>query len=100
RQRNDLIAREVRARLTANIHALILSDRIEHVHTLAGLLDDFAPVILTGDLTKPEREAAMAAVRRGAQLTIATTSLLGEGIDVPGWELLFLATPMAGGPRT
>ncbi len=100
RDRNALIAREVRTRLTPDTRALILSDRIEHVHTLARLLTAFAPVILTGDLPKPAREAAMTAVRRGAQLTIATTSLLGEGVDVPGWDLLFLATPMAGGPRT
>jgi superfamily II DNA or RNA helicase len=25
---------------------------------------------------------------------------LGEGVDVPGWNLLFLASPIAGGPRT
>jgi superfamily II DNA or RNA helicase len=36
----------------------------------------------------------------GARLTIATSNLLGEGADVPGWDLLFLATPMADGPRT
>jgi superfamily II DNA or RNA helicase len=42
----------------------------------------------------------MEKVRAGAQLTIATTHLLGEGVDVPGWNLLFLASPIAGGPRT
>ena len=30
----------------------------------------------------------------------ATSSLLGEGIDVPGWDLLLMASPMAGEPRT
>jgi superfamily II DNA or RNA helicase len=98
--RNDLIASEVRARLTPDTRALILTDRIDHVHRLAELLADCAPGVLTGELPKSAREAAMGRVRGGAPLTIATASLLGEGIDVPGWDLLFLASPMAGGPRT
>jgi superfamily II DNA or RNA helicase len=99
-ERNALIAAEVRARLTPQTRALILSDRVEHVHVLAALLARFHPVILTGELTTTARAAAMAAVRAGAQLTIATSSLLGEGVDVPGWDQLFMATPMASGPRT
>jgi superfamily II DNA or RNA helicase len=99
-ERNALIVKEVRKRLRPQTRALILSDRIEHVLLLAALLEDLDPVVLTGTLTKSERDAAMQAVRGGAQLTIATSSLLGEGVDVPGWDLLFLATPMAGGPRT
>jgi len=42
----------------------------------------------------------MKQIRAGAQLTIATTHLLVEGIDVPGWDLLFLVTPISGGPKT
>ena len=80
--------------------ALILSDRIRHVNLLAELLADLDPVVLTGELSKPRREAAMVRVRSGAQLTIATAALLGEGVDVPGWDLLLLASPFSGGPRT
>ena len=98
--RNALIVDEVRAHLTPHTRALVLTDRVEHAHHLARLLDTCQPVVLTGELTKTDREAAMVAVRAGASLTIATSALLGEGIDVPGWDLLFLATPMAGGPRT
>lgn len=98
--RNELIVDEIRARLTSGTRALILSDRIAHVDTLAELLSDLDPVVLTGELSKSERETAMVAVRAGAGLTIATTSLLGEGVDVPGWGMLFLVTPIAGGPRT
>jgi len=98
--RNALIAAEVRDRLRADRHGLILSDRIDHVDRLADGLADLDPIVLTGDMPKKDRDAAMAEVRAGARLTIATSSLLGEGVDVPGWDLLFLATPMAGGPRT
>jgi superfamily II DNA or RNA helicase len=98
--RNALVADEIRARMTSENRALILSDRIDHVNILASLLSDLAPTVLTGELSQSERESAMAQIRSGARLTIATSSLLGEGVDVPGWALLFLATPMAGGPRT
>ena len=98
--RNDLIAAELRRRLTPQTRALILSDRIDHVRILAARLREYDPVVLTGQLQKAERSAAMSSIRAGAPLTIATTGLLGEGVDVPGWDLLLMATPMAGGPRT
>ena len=62
--------------------ALILTDRINHANHLCGLLADKLPVLLTGELTKKDRAAAMEKVRSGAHLTIATTHLLGEGVDV------------------
>lgn len=80
--------------------ALILTDRIEHANRLSQILQDLSPVLLTGELSKQERAQGMDAVRAGAQLTIATTHLLGEGIDVPGWNLLFLVCPISGGPKT
>lgn len=99
-ERNELIESEMRQRLVPGIKALILTDRINHANTLSAHLSDFSPVLLTGELTKKVRAAAMEKVRSGAHLTIATTHLLGEGVDVPGWNLLFLASPIAGGPRT
>jgi superfamily II DNA or RNA helicase len=98
--RNALIVSEVRRRLASHSRALVLSDRVEHVGILADLLANLHPVILTGKLSPAARETAMKAVREGALVTIATSGLLGEGIDVPSWDLLFLVTPMAGGPRT
>jgi superfamily II DNA or RNA helicase len=99
RGRNALIESEVRSMLNDS-RALILTDRIEHANILAGQLEDLNPVLLTGELSRSEREQAMLHVREGARLTIATIHLLGEGIDVPGWNLLFLVSPIAGGPRT
>jgi superfamily II DNA or RNA helicase len=98
--RNALIVADVRSRLIDGRRALVLSDRVEHVRALETQLRDLDPVVLTGDAPKAARDAAMTAIRAGARLTIATSSLLGEGVDVPGWDLLFLATPMSGGPRT
>lgn len=99
RNRNRLIVQEVRSRLNGS-RALILTDRIEHANILAGALKDLQPVLLTGEVSRHEREQAMTRIRAGARLTVATTHLLGEGVDVPGWDLLFLVSPIAGGPRT
>jgi superfamily II DNA or RNA helicase len=98
RGRNALIEREVRSRMPGS--ALILTDRIEHAEILARQLADLSPVLLVGSMSKSERAQAMLRVRHGAALTIATVHLLGEGVDVPGWDLLFLVSPIAGGPRT
>ena len=54
--------------------------------------------ILCGQMDK--YPTAMAKVRAGARLTIATAPLLGQGVDVPTWHTLFMASPFAGGPRT
>jgi len=99
-ERNFLIKQEVSKRVTADTQALILTDRIEHANLLKRMLRDLSPRLLTGELTKQERTQVMKQVRAGAQLTIATTHLLGEGIDCPGWDLLFLVTPISGGPKT
>ncbi len=98
--RNQLVANTVRHRLMPDTHAVVLTDRIEHVGLLAALLRDLDPVVLTGNMPQATRDAGMAAIRAGARVTIATAALLGEGVDVPGWDLLVMASPMAGGPRT
>lgn len=97
--RNDLIQREVRKRI-GDSRALILTDRIDHANRLSAILADLDPVLLTGEIAKGGRSERMDLVRNGARLTIATVHLLGEGIDVPGWDLLFLVSPISGGPRT
>jgi superfamily II DNA or RNA helicase len=100
--RNYLIVRNVRSRLRDDpaTRALILTDRIDHANTLGAMMPELQPVILTGEISKTERATRMAMIRSGARLTIATIHLLGEGIDVPGWGLLFLVSPLSGGTRT
>jgi hypothetical protein len=99
--RNALIATQVRKSLqNPSTKALILTDRIEHANILSFMLRESNPVLFTGELKASERRQAMERIHAGASLTIATIHLLGEGIDVPGWDELFLVTPIAGGPRT
>ncbi|MDA2934294.1 hypothetical protein MYX82_08115 [Acidobacteria bacterium AH-259-D05] len=99
-ERNQLIEREVRKRANTDTQTLVLTGRIEHANLLSWMLEDLSPVLLTGELSKQGRAQGMEEVRNGTCLTIATTALLGEGVDVPAWNLLFLVCPIAGGPRT
>jgi superfamily II DNA or RNA helicase len=95
-----LIARTVREHQTAASRTLILCERIEHVETLAALLADLQPVLLTGRVKASARAAARRTVRDGVPLAIATASLVGEGADLPPVDQLVLATPFSGGSRT
>jgi len=80
---------------------LILSDRLNHLETLMGLLPDDMrenAVMISGKMTskrgKAEREAAIEQMRTGEKKYLfATYTLAKEGLDVPRLERLFLATP-------
>lgn len=98
--RNALIESVAREHVAGGARLLVLTARVEHAYALGRMLAELEPVVLVGEMGQAERKAGMRAVRAGAALTIATTSLLGEGVDVPAWDTLVLATPIAGGPRT
>lgn len=76
--------------------SLVLVDRIAHAETLSQMLNDLAipHVLAHGQLGGEERKSLMGRVK-SARLTIATTSLIGEGIDVSHWETLILAAPIS-----
>jgi superfamily II DNA or RNA helicase len=80
---------------------LILSDRLEHLETLMGMLPEWlrpSAVMISGKMTskkgKAEREQALEDMRSGKKKYLfATYSLAKEGLDIPCLERLFLATP-------
>ena len=98
-QRNKRIAQA----LTENIghHCLVLSERVEHLRNLMGLLPEEQQkraVMINGSMTgkrgKAAREAAMEAMRSGEKgYLFATYGLAKEGLDIPCLDRLFLATP-------
>jgi superfamily II DNA or RNA helicase len=94
KNRNELIKSTVNKNITNESSALILTDRIKHAEILCELLKEHNPVLLTGSMDKISREKAFTKVKNGCKLTIATTSLLGEGVDIPGWSDLFQVTPL------
>jgi superfamily II DNA or RNA helicase len=98
-ERTDLIVQHlVQNRWNSS---LILSDRLEHLHSIIDALplpmQDYA-VMVSGKMTtkkgKAEREQAIADMRSGAKKYLfATYSLAKEGLDIPCLERLYMATP-------
>ena len=84
-----------------NHSCLILSDRLEHLENLMGLLPPTMKpyaVMISGKMTskkgKAEREQALEDMRTGKKKYLfATYSLAKEGLDIPCLERLFMVTP-------
>lgn len=76
--------------------ALILVDRIAHAEQLSAMLHrrNIDHVLAHGKLNKKDREDVMDRIKT-AKLTIGTTSLLGEGLDVSVWGVLIMGTPIS-----
>ena len=85
-----------------NHSCLILSDRLEHLENLMGLLPPTMKpyaVMISGKMTtkkgKAEREQALEDMRTGKKKYLfATYSLAREGLDIPRLERLFMASPV------
>ena len=100
-RRNSLIADKARCAMTENPDAriVILCERINQAEMLRGMLADKSPVLLHGKVSASMQRIGWEQVRSGAQLTIATYSICGVGINVPGWEVLLMAAPIMGGGK-
>ena len=75
---------------------LVLTDRIQHVQTLAKTLNAMGKRCLTlyGSVSKRKREECLDALKNGdADLIVATYSLAKEGLDIPCLDNVFFATP-------
>lgn len=94
--RNELIAGTVAAEARAGHLGLVLSERVEHCHTLAEALASIAPevpsVVLTGSLSPKRRAEALQAMREAAIQVAFATRVADEGLDVPRIDRVFLAT--------
>lgn len=75
---------------------LILCDRIEHTEKLSEMMSrrDIDHVLVHGKLKAEERAEAMSSIKT-ARITIGTTGLLGEGLDVARWSALIMASPIS-----
>jgi len=96
RLRNELICTTIAKHAKGN-YSLVLSDRLDHLKTLRGMLRERLPhmtiEILHGQLPKREREELMQRIRN-KQVDIAlSTQLAREGLDIPHLNQLFLTTP-------
>lgn len=75
---------------------LILCDRINHAEKISSMMIQrgIKHILAHGQLRSKEKAEAMESLKT-AQITIGTTSLLGEGLDVSSWEILIMASPIS-----
>lgn len=97
RERNYLICSDVSLDQNDGIK-LILSDRREHCHELAKILETdfkFSSIVLTGTTPIKEREEIVSSLKETpSAILISTIALLSEGFDLPQLSTLFLTTPI------
>jgi len=104
--RNQMIIEDIRQCVQECRKPIVLSDRKEHLETLQAMLresckqDETTFVMLEGSLSPRQRQKRIYAFTEAADKKIpaclfATSSLLGEGFDLPMLDTLFLAMPIS-----
>jgi len=96
RKRNQLIADTI-AEHAHGHYSLVLSDRVEHLQILLGMLQDALPdltvELLIGSMKKSERADVMRRVQNKQIDILLATQLAREGLDIKHLDQLFLTTP-------
>ncbi len=102
--RNNLIATKVTEVLEQNRFPLLVSDRKDHLELLQQLIKSMNPdvelVVLEGTLTNKQRKTAFERITEFKLankkiMIMATSSLIGEGFDLPALDTLIFATPLS-----
>ncbi len=97
RERNQLIVETVKESLNSCEVALLLSNRVAHCETLAKILKKevryLKIAVLTGKVSKDDREKVIDQARSNELNLIIATQLADEGLDIPNLNKLYLATP-------
>ena len=100
-RRNAKIRDEVLAAVREGRSPLVLTERTEHVATLASLLSPHVPnlIILQGGMGRKSLREAMdqlsAVSENEARVVIATGKFVGEGFDDSRLDTLFLTMPVS-----
>jgi superfamily II DNA or RNA helicase len=95
--RNTLITQDILQKITSGKKILVLTERKEHVEVLNLYLKSHCEVMtLTGDDSASKRNLKIEQLKLGHfQVLIATGQLLGEGLDLPILDCLFLVYPFS-----
>ena len=101
-ERNGLIAEQVASEARAGHLCLVLSGRIDHCETMAGLLRarGVQAELLTGLVKKERRAKLLAQARVGRLAVLVATTLADEGLDLPVLSRVFLIYPSRARGRT
>jgi superfamily II DNA or RNA helicase len=95
--RNTIITQDILRHVMKGKKILVLTERKEHVNTLNLFLKSHCEIItLTGDDSASKRKLKIEQLNLGHfQVLIATGQLLGEGLDLPVLDCLFLIYPFS-----
>lgn len=103
KSRNALIADEIMKAAAAERTCMVLTNRVDHLKALDGLLKPEAPCevfALHGQLSTRERREVREAIAATTQdgktfILIAIDKVAGEGLDIPALDTLFLTMPVS-----
>jgi len=97
-ERNELILKLVAEEAVAGHYCLVLSERIDHVHTL---LEEFcchhrgiSSAGITSRSSRKIRTVVLNDMRKGRIRVLFSTKLADEGLDIPRLDRLFLTCPI------
>jgi superfamily II DNA or RNA helicase len=103
--RNEAIVKDVLCEIEAQRTPLVISERTEHLHTLCDLIKSDGQkethvFLMEGVTGKKERQKIVSGIRAAIEnkeplCLVATSSLIGEGFDLPELDTLFLAMPLS-----
>ncbi len=97
--RTEAIAAEVRRAFLQGRKVLVLTERTEHLDAIRLALQESAPLVLHGRMSRKQRTdiiAELDALPPGApRILLATGRLVGEGFDHPPLDTLVLAMPIS-----
>jgi superfamily II DNA or RNA helicase/very-short-patch-repair endonuclease len=100
-RRNQMICADVVSATKEGRSPLVLTERIEHLQSLARLLSPEIPrlILLQGGQSKKALAAALAQLAQIpdaiGRVVLATGGYIGEGFDDPRLDTLFLALPVS-----
>lgn len=96
KDRNDMIARDVRDAASTGRKVLVLSHSVEHVSILAAAIETATgqPVgVVTGKVVGKDKGAKRLAILRDNQIVCATFNIAKEGLNVPAIDTVVFTTP-------
>jgi superfamily II DNA or RNA helicase len=99
--RNKLIVKDILAAYEEGRECLVLSERLEHLDILKGLLAEYVSTIfvLKGGFGKKQLKAIMDEIHNTPphehRIILATGKYHGEGFDLPSLDTLFLVFPFS-----
>ena len=102
---NQLIFKDILNEYNQGSKIIVLSERKEHLSLIEDMLNKAAlrVYLMTGEQKKSQRDLIMKQIKEldyhESYVLLATSTLLGEGFDLPELRTLFLTMPISGESR-